>query len=64
MSRDLFGKTLSLGLGSLIHLSRTMDFNLTIKPSEGTAATWELRIGIPPKLIHGGMDRPRLSVRS
>ena len=28
-------KTLSLGLGSLIHLSRTMDFSLIANPSEG-----------------------------
>ena len=31
--RDLFGKTLSLGLGYLICSFQTMDFSLIIKPS-------------------------------
>ena len=62
--RDLFGKMLSPGLGFLIPSSRTMAFNLTVKPSRGTVVTWALRIGILPRLIHRGMDRPRLSISS
>ena len=50
MLRYLFGKTLSLSLGSLIHSSRIMVFSLIAMPSRGTIMTWELRIGIPPSL--------------
>ena len=64
MPRDLFGKKLSLGLGSLIHSSRIMDFNLIAKPSEGIVVTWKLRIGIPPRLTHEGMDKLGLLIRS
>ena len=62
--RDLFGKILSLGLGSLIPLSRIMVFSLIARPLGGTVVTWELRIDIPPRFIPEGMDRPRLSIRS
>ena len=34
-TKRFVGKTLSLGLGSLIHLFRTMDFSLIANPSEG-----------------------------
>ena len=64
MPRDLFEKTLSLGLGSLIHLSQTMDFSLIAKPSGGIVVTWELRIGIPHRPTYRGMDRLRLLIRS
>ena len=50
MPRDLFGKILSLGLGSPIPSSRTMVFSLIAMPSRGTIMTWELQIGIPPSL--------------
>ena len=62
--RDLFGKILSLGLGSHIPLSLIMVFNLIAKLSGGIVVTWELRIDIPPQLILRGMGRPRLSTRS
>ena len=42
MPRDLFGKILSLGLGSLTHSSLIMDFSLIAKPSGGIVVTWEL----------------------
>ena len=64
MPKDLCGKVLSLDLGSPIPSSRTMVFNLIEKLSGGTIVTWEFRIGIPPLLIHRGMDRLRLSIRS
>ena len=53
MLRDLFGKILSLGLGSPIPSSWIMVFSLIVKPSEGTVVTWELRICIPPRLFIG-----------
>ena len=64
MPRDLFGKTLSLDLGSLIRLSQTMDFSLIVKPLGCTVVIWELWIGIPPRLTHRVMDKLRLSTRS
>jgi len=62
MPRNLCGKTLSFDLGSPIPSSQTMVFSLIAKPSGGTVVTWELQIGIPPRLIHKGMDRPRLLI--
>ena len=62
--RDLCGKILSLGLGSLTPSSQTMVFSLIAKPLGGTIVIWVLRIGTPPWLIHRGMDRSRLSIRS
>ena len=64
MPRDLFGKILSLGLGSLTPSSLIMVFSLIAKPLGGIVVTWELRIGIPLQLTHKGMDRPRLLTRS
>ena len=43
--RVLFGKILSLGLGSPTPLSLIMVFNLIAKPSGDTVMTWALRIG-------------------
>lgn len=40
MLRNLFGRILSLGLGSLIHSSRTIDCSLIVRPSGGIAAIW------------------------
>ena len=62
--RFVWKKKLSLNLGSLIPLSWIMAFSLIARLSEGTVVIWELQIGIPPQLIHGGMDRQRLSIRS
>ena len=33
------------------------------KASKGTVVTWELQTSIPPRLIHRGLDRSRLSIR-
>ena len=38
-------------------------FQLIARLSEGIAVTWALKIGTPPRLIHKGIDRPRLSIR-
>ena len=40
MLRNLFGRILSLGLGSLIRSSRTIDCSLIVRPSGGIAAIW------------------------
>ena len=64
MLRDLCGKILLLGLRSLIPLSRTMGFSLIVKPSRGTVVNWASRIGTQLWIIHKGMDRPRLLIRS
>ena len=61
MPKDLFRKILSLGLESFVPLSRIIVVSLIVKLLRGTVVTWELRIGIPPQLIHKGMDRLRLS---
>ena len=63
MSRYLFGKISSLGLGSPTPSTLIMVFNLIVKPSGGTVVTWELRIDIPLRLIHKGMDKLRLLIR-
>ena len=60
MPRNLSGKILSPGLGSLIPSSRTMDFNLIAKPLGDTIVIWKLRIGILPLLTPRGMVMPRL----
>ena len=62
--RDLCGKILSLGLGSLTPSSRTIVFNLIVRPSRDTIVIWALGIGTPPWLIHKGVDRPRLTIKS
>ena len=64
MPKDLFVKILSLGLGSLIPSSQTMVFSLIAKPSGGIVVTYVLRIGIPPQLIHRGIDRLRLPIKT
>ena len=64
MPRDLFGKISSLDLGSPIPPSLIMVFNLIVKPSEGTVATWKLRIDILLRFILKGMDRPKLLIMS
>ena len=64
MPRNLFGKTLSLGSGSLVPSSRIMAFSSIVKPSRDTVVILELRIDIPPQLIPKGMDKPRLLTRS
>ena len=58
--RNLSGKTLSPGSGSLIPSSRTMDFNLITKASRDTAMIWELRIGFLPLLTPKEMVKLRL----
>ena len=63
MPRDLCGKILSLGLGSLIPSSWITVFSLIAKPSGGTVVTWVLRIGIQLQLTYKEMDRPRLSIK-
>ena len=63
MQRDLFRKILSLDLESLIRSSQTMVFSLIARLSEGIAVTLALKIGTPPRLIHKGIERPRLSIR-
>jgi len=64
MPKDLSGKIFSHDLESPIPASQIMDFNLIVKPSGDTVAIWEKRISILLQLIHKGMDRPRLSIRS
>ena len=64
MQRGLCGKILSRDLGFLIPSSRTIGFNLIVKLSEDIDASWVIRIGIQFQLIHGGMDKLRLSIRS
>ena len=64
MPRDLFGRTLSLGSGSFISSSRTMAFSLIARLSGDTIMTMGLQIDIPTRLIHKGMDKQRLSIRS
>ena len=64
MPKDLFGRILSHDLESSIPLSRTMDFNLIVKPSRDTVTIWELKTGIPFWPIHKGMDKTTLSIRS
>ena len=39
-------------------------FNLIVRPSRDTIVIWALGIGTPPWLIHKGMDRPRLTIKS
>ena len=64
MPSDLYGKILSLGLGSLIPLSRTMVFSLIAKPSGGTVVTWTLKVGIQHQPTHKEIDMLRLSIKS
>ena len=64
MPRDLYGKILSLSLGSLTPSSRTMVFNLIANPLGGIVVIWAFRIGTPPWLIYRGMDKPRLLIKS
>ena len=60
MQNDSYGKTLSLGLASLMCSSRTMDFSLIAKCSENTAVNWGLLTGILLRLTPKGMDRLKL----
>ena len=64
MPRGLYGRILSLNLEFLILSSQITDFNLILKLSEGTVVNWVSRIGIQLWLIHKGMNRARLSIRS
>ena len=64
MLRGLCGRILSLNLEFLILSSQIMDFSLILKLSEGTVVNWVSRIGIQFWLIHKGMNRARLSIRS
>ena len=41
-AKRFFWKNIALGLGSLIHSSRTIDFSLTVKPLGCTVVIWEL----------------------
>ena len=60
-SKSLFGKTLSLGSGSLTPSSRTMVFSSIVKPSGDTIANWELRIDILPQPTPRGMGKPAVN---
>ena len=60
MQKDSFEKTLSLGLGFLMHSSQTMDFNLIAKHLEVIMVNWGSRIGILPLPIPKGTDKRRL----
>jgi len=64
MPRDLFGRILSLGLGSLTPSSWTMTFGLIARLLGDTVMTMGLPIDIPPRLIHKEMDKQRLLIRS
>ena len=64
MSRGLCGRILSLDLGFLTPSSQTMGFSLIAKLLEGTVVNWVSRIGTQFWLIHKGMDRLRLSIKS
>ena len=62
MLKGLCGRTLSLGLGSLIPSSRTTDFSLIARLLEGTVVNWVSQIGIPLQLTPRGIDKLRLSI--
>ena len=62
--KSLSGKILSLGSGSLLPSSWTMDFSLIANLSGDTAMIWELRVGILPQLTPRGMVKPRLLTKS
>ena len=47
----------------LIPSSQTTDFNLIARLSKVTVMNWVSRIGIPYRLTHRGMGKPRLLIR-
>ena len=62
--RNLFGKMLSLDLGSLTPSSWTMAFSLTTNPLGYIVVNWELRTYILPQSILKETDKPKLLIRS
>ena len=64
MPKGLCGRTLSLGLGTLIPSSRTTGSNLIAMLSEDTVMTWASGLDTQLQLIHKGTGRPRLPIRS
>ena len=63
-AKRFVGRTLSLGLESLIPSSRTTDFSLiVVRLLKGTVMNWVSQIGIPLQLTPSGIGRPRLSIR-